>query len=241
MAPMNQEPLILVVDDDVHIREIVCFALCKAGYRTAEAGNGRQALSQCNSLHPALLILDILMPELDGTEVCRALRAKSKTPIIFLTSMDDEIDRVVGLELGGDDYLTKPFSPRELVARVRAVLRRAVSIADRTEVNAPAVRLLKHGLLELNLDRFQAFWDSREIILTVTEFGIVRTLLQYPGKVFSRDELMNGAYSNDYVVTDRTIDSHIRRVRRKFAEAGGDPIETVHGVGYKLGACGSSS
>jgi two-component system, OmpR family, response regulator len=238
---MNQEPLILVVDDDPHIREVVCFALCKAGYQTAEAGNGRQALEQFKTLHPAMLVLDILMPELDGTEVCRALRAQSSVPIIYLTSVDDEIDRVLGLELGGDDYLTKPFSPRELVARVRAVLRRAASFRTPPPEQTPAARLLRHGLLELDLDRFQAFWNRREVILTVTEFGIVRTLLQYPGKVFSRDELMDGAYSNDYVVTDRTIDSHIRRARRKFAEAGGDPIKTVHGIGYKLGTCDLSS
>jgi two-component system, OmpR family, response regulator len=238
---MDQEPLILVVDDDAHIREVVRFALRKAGYRTAEASNGRQALEQFRALRPVLLVLDILMPELDGAEVCRMLRAISNVPIIFLTSVDDEVDRILGLELGGDDYLTKPFSPRELVAHVRAVLRRAAMTQALPAGNAPAERLLRHGLLELNLDRFQAFWNRREVILTVTEFGIIRTLLQYPGKVFSRNELMDGAYSNDYVVTDRTIDSHIRRARRKFAEAGGDPIETVHGVGYKLGDCDLSS
>ncbi len=237
---MAEQPLILVVDDDPHIREVVRFALDKAGFRTAEAGDGALALTQIVALKPALLVLDIVMPELDGTEVCRAIRRSSSVPIVFLSSRDDEVDRIIGLELGGDDYVTKPFSPRELVARVRAVLRRTAALAD----NSPAAngtnhqqRLIRHGRLTLDLDRFQAFWGEREVVLTVTEFGLLRTLLGYPGKVFSRDELISGAYDQETYITDRTIDSHMRRVRRKFADAGGNPVETVHGVGYKLGPC----
>jgi len=231
---------ILIVDDDSHIREVVRFALDKAGYRIVEAGDGRQALELFDQHQPDLVVLDIIMPEMDGTEVCRQLRSRSKIPIVFLSSKDDEVDRIVGLELGGDDYVTKPFSPRELVARVRAVLRRTADVTakSRSGPSPDRPKILEHGRLRLDLDRFQAFWDSTEIVLTVTEFGVLRTLLGYPGKVYSRNELMDGAYSDHTVVTERTIDSHVRRVRRKFADSGADPIETVHGVGYKLGDCG---
>jgi two-component system OmpR family response regulator len=235
---MTAAPLILVVDDDPHIREVIRFALEHAGFRVAEAADGRAALRMFGETQPALLVLDIMMPEMDGTEVCRALRSgggaagSDRVPIVFVTSRDDEIDRVVGLEIGGDDYVVKPFSPRELVARVRAVLRRVVP--GEAPPSARAAAELRVGLLRLDLDGWRAFWGEREVVLTATELGIVRTLARQPGKVFSRNELMDGAYAEANVVSDRTIDSHVRRVRQKFADAGGDPIETVHGVGYKL-------
>jgi two-component system OmpR family response regulator len=228
---------ILIVDDDAHIREVVSFALQKAGYATVTAENGRQALEKFRTEKPALLVLDILMPELDGTEVCRSIRSEPQnrnTPIIFLSSKDDEVDRIVGLELGGDDYLAKPFSPRELVARVRAILRRSVSAS--TPAAAPESKL-KHGRLTLDADAFKAFWDEREVLLTLTEFGVLRTLLKRPGKICTRDHLMDASYELHKIVSDRTIDSHVRRVRSKFAALGAEPIETVHGVGYKLGPC----
>jgi two-component system OmpR family response regulator len=228
---------ILVVDDDPHIREIVCFALRRAGFVTLEAEDGRQALASFEGERPDLVVLDILMPEMDGTDVCRALRRRHAVPIVFLSSKDEEIDRIIGLELGGDDYVSKPFSPRELVARVRAVLRRTLMPADHNHPGDDACRHLRHGRVHLDMDGFKAYWDDREVVLTVTEFGILRTLLTHPGRVFTRDSLMNGAYDFNKVVSDRTIDSHVRRVRAKFSEVGGDPIETVHGVGYKLGAC----
>lgn len=227
---------ILIVDDDAHIREVVSFALSKAGYATVAADNGRSALAMFQQEKPALLVLDILMPELDGTEVCRAIRAQPQnrnTPIIFLSSKDDEVDRIVGLELGGDDYLAKPFSPRELVARVRAILRRSAVTTEEVTHDAP----LQHGRLRLDAERFKAFWDERELVLTLTEFGVLRTLMQRPGKICTRDHLMDSAYELHKIVSDRTIDSHVRRVRSKFAAMGGAPIETVHGVGYKLGPC----
>jgi two-component system, OmpR family, response regulator len=223
---------ILIADDDPHIREVVRFALHKAGFETCEAGNGADALTRYAKERPDLVVLDILMPEMDGTEVCRRLRQQGATPIVFLSSKDDEIDRVLGLELGGDDYVTKPFSPRELVARVKAVLRRGAA-ADPKGSGRP----LTHGRLKLDIDQFKAWWDGREIVLTVTEFGILRTLLRQPGKVYTREELMNSAYDFHNVVSDRTIDSHVRRVRSKFGAAGGDPVETIHGLGYKLNDC----
>lgn len=226
--------LVLIVDDDPHIREVVKFAVSKAGMETVTARDGQEALAVFRRDSPDLIVLDISMPELDGTDVCREIRKTSQTPIVFLSSRDDEIDRIVGLELGGDDYITKPFSPRELVARIKAVLRRT-----RAVVAAPASPTVRtHGRLQIDVDRHEVFWDGTALTLTVTEFGLLRTLMGYPGKVFTRDELMDGAYREHTVVTDRTIDSHVRRLRRKFADIGAEPVLTVHGVGYKLGDCG---
>jgi two-component system OmpR family response regulator len=236
---MAKERLVLIVDDDPHIREVVRFALDKSGFRTIEAGDGKEALALFLQRDPDVIILDIMMQEMDGTDVCRTIRTRSGVPIIFLSSKDDEIDRIVGLELGGDDYVTKPFSPRELAARVKAVLRRAAANGAANAAGPARVAgVMRHGRLLLDPDRFQASWGEIVVELTVTEFGILRTLMGYPGKVFSRDELISGAYSYDNHITDRTIDSHVRRIRRKFGAVGGEPVETVHGVGYKLGPCG---
>jgi two-component system OmpR family response regulator len=245
ISTTSSGPLVLVVDDDPHIREVMRFALERAGLRVREAPDGRAALESCAREPPAVVVLDIMMPEMDGAEVCRHLRAPAAprpyVPIIFVSSRDDEVDRVVGLELGGDDYLGKPFSPRELVARVRALLRRAAALGAAPAAGAEAAtggprapRVLRSGKLSLDLDAWRAFWEDREVVLTATEFGILRTLAGFPGKVFTRDELMDGAYDEANVVSDRTIDSHLRRVRRKLADVGADPIETVHGVGYQL-------
>ena len=236
---MSRPPCILIVDDDSHIREVVRFALRKEGFETIEARNGAEALKAFEKSRPTLVILDILMPEMDGTEVCRVLRSHSKVPIIFLSSKDEEVDRILGLELGGDDYVTKPFSPRELVARVRAVLRRmaATEPGRDTALHPSESKSLSRAKLHLDLDRFQAFWNGQEVMLTVTEFGLLRTMMNHPGKVYTRDELMEGAYAYENIVAGRTIDSHIRRIRRKFSSAGGDPVETVHGLGYKIGPC----
>lgn len=232
---------ILIVDDDPHIRDVVSFALKKAGYEVEWVKDGRQCLDIYEQINPDLIILDIMMPEMDGTDVCLKIRSCSNVPIIFLSSKDEEVDRIIGLELGGDDYVTKPFSPRELVARVKAILRREGMNDRKKESVTPYCQetgnSLEHGRLRLDMDRFSAFWDDIKITLTATEFGILHTILRYPGKVYSRDELMNSAYNVDTVVTDRTIDSHVRRVRQKFKEIGVDPIDTVHGIGYKLGSC----
>lgn len=225
---------ILVVDDDTHIREVVQFALEKAGLEVIEAGDGRKALELFSRLKPDLVILDITMPEMDGLAVCREIRKSFDTPILFLSSRADEVDRVVGLEIGGDDYVTKPFSPRELVARVQVILKRArVKPTD-----APAVKELRHGSVRLDVQGHAAYLKDKKIQLTATEFAILTTFLHNPERVLSRDQLMDAAYDTDISVSDRTIDSHIRHVRGKYARAGcKEIIETVHGVGYKLGSC----
>jgi two-component system, OmpR family, response regulator len=226
---------ILIVDDDPHIREVVEYALTNAGHTFTACAEGEAALRAAAQVTPELVVLDILMPGLDGIEVCRRLRVSSTVPVLFLSSKDDEIDRVIGLEVGGDDYMTKPFSPRELVARIKAMLRRVALV--RAEVSAEAPRAVKtHGALRLDPERFEVSWNGHPVVLTVTEFGVVDALLSHPGKVYTRAELVDLAYAYDNHVTERTIDTHVRRVRKKF-DAGGEPIETVFGLGYKLGSC----
>jgi two-component system OmpR family response regulator len=220
---------VLIVDDDPALREVVRIALARAGFETAEAADGPAALAMCAAAPPDLIVLDVMLPDMDGTDVCRTLRRRSAVPILFLSSRDDEVDKIVGLEIGGDDYMVKPFSPRELVARVRVLLRRGTP-------EAPA-NILAHGRLALDLETLRVTWDGTELVLSATELGVLRTLLTRPGRVFSRDELMDRAYATERVVSDRTIDSHVRRVRAKFAALGADPVETLPGFGYRLSAC----
>ena len=224
---------ILVVDDDAHIREVIRFALEKAGMKLTLAGDGREALSRFNPTVD-LIVLDINMPELDGLEVCREIRKTSDIPILFLSSRDDEIDRILGLEIGGDDYVTKPFSPRELVARINAILKRRIT----PPVSNPSTENLEHGKLRIYPEQHAASWDGQTVSLTATEFAMLLLLASQPNRVFSRDTIMDKAYSQHVYVSDRTIDSHIRHIRQKFADAGCPAIiETVHGVGYKLNPC----
>ncbi|MEZ4469992.1 MAG: response regulator transcription factor [bacterium] len=225
---------ILVVDDDRHIREVVRFALERAGYRVIEAADGRAALEVFGREAVDAVVLDIIMPEEDGLEVCRKLRAVSTVPVLFLSSRDDELDRVLGLELGADDYVTKPFSPRELTARVKAMLRRVQMSAA---APAPADRPpLAHGPLRLDPDQHRCAFGGVEVVLTVTEFSLLLALMGAPGKAFSRDALVDRVWGHGHAITDRTIDTHIRRIRKKFSEFGYDPVETVYGLGYRLGA-----
>ena len=229
---------ILLVDDDPHIRELLAFALAKAGLSAREAEDGEQALLAVAESAPDLVVLDINMPRLDGLEVCRRLRAQGDIPILFLSSRDDEIDRVIGIELGGDDYVVKPFSPREVVARISAILRRTRAAAP---AQAEDVRPVSHGRLRLDTDSWTALWDEREMALTVTEFSILRILAGAPARVFTRDLIIDNLHGPGFAVTDRTIDSHVRNLRGKFAAIGvGDVIETRPGVGYRLGACAGS-
>jgi two-component system OmpR family response regulator len=220
--------VILVADDDGHIREVVRFALEKAGHRVIEAADGTAALRCCAEEPVDVVVLDIIMPELDGIAVCRKLRERSSVPILFLSSRDDELDRILGLEMGADDYVTKPFSPRELAARVKALLRRMSGPAE------PAEEPIRRGALTLDVQRYKCFWRDTEVVLTVTEFALLRSLMGHAEKVYSRGELVDRAYGLGHAITDRTIDSHIRRIRRKLSDAGADPIETVYGVGYRL-------
>ena len=231
---MQKDP-ILIVDDDPNLREVVRVALELQHFEIVEAGDGKAGVEAFQKHHPIAVVLDLMMPELDGFEVCRRIRATSRVPIVFLSSRDDELDRVLGLELGGDDYVTKPFSPRELVARVKAVLRRAepVSAPPATD-EAKKERTLSRGPLSLDFEAWRAFWNGTEVTLTVMEFNLLAALLRAPTKAFSRDELIDRAYEG-VVVSDRTVDSHIRRVRQKFAAVGATVVETVHGVGYRLG------
>ena len=216
---------ILIADDDASIRKVIRFALEKADFDVVEAPNGVAALQLATGPEIALVVLDIAMPQMDGTDVCREVRKSSNVPILFLSSRDEELDKVLGLEMGGDDYMTKPFSPRELVARIRAILRR-------TEATDSADDATRHGRLTIDPDSYTAFWDDHSLSLTKSEFEILQRLLSTPGKVFRRNELMRGA-----VVSDRTIDSHVGHLRKKFEALDATPIETVHGVGYKLGSC----
>jgi two-component system OmpR family response regulator len=227
---------ILVVDDDPHIRDVVRFAFEKTGMVISTAPDGKEALRQFDRHVHELVVLDVGMPEMDGLEVCREIRKTSDTPILFLSARDEEIDRILGLEIGGDDYVTKPFSPRELVARVNAILRRARSAP------APAeVKTMSHGGLAVDTDARAANFLGTPVTLTALEFGILRTLLARPGFVFTRELILDAAYAGNIHVADRTIDSHVRNIRAKMAAAGCESvIETVHGVGFKLGRCEAS-
>lgn len=223
---------ILVADDDPHIREVVTFALESGGHVVVARSDGPSALAGFEEKAPDLVVLDIMMPGFDGLEVCRRIRQRSTVPILFLSARDDEVDKVIGLEVGGDDYLTKPFGKRELVARVKAMLRRVEATKEAPPSSAPK----SQGKLRLDPERFEVSWKGQPVVLTVTEFGVLETLLGAPGKVFTRAELVERAYRFDNHVTERTIDTHVKRIRKKF-NAGQEPIETVFGLGYRLGSC----
>ncbi len=225
---------VLVVDDDPHIRELLAFAFDKAGMAVREAGDGEEALAEVARAVPDLVVLDINMPRMDGLEVCRRLRATTDIPVLFLSSRDEEFDRVLGIELGADDYVVKPFSPREVVARANAILRRS---APRAAAPTQA-KTLSHGLLSLDSEGWTAHWAGSEVPLTVSEFNLMKALAGAQGRILSRDQLIDQIHGPGFAITDRTIDSHIRNLRRKFADCGGhDVVETKAGVGYRLGAC----
>ena len=227
---MAATPTVLVVDDESHIRDVVQYALEREGYRVVCAGDGRAALELLKREHVDLVVLDILMPELDGLSVCRRIREHGQLPIIFLSSRAEEVDRILGLELGGDDYVTKPFSPRELAVRVKSVLRRAAGAG----AEAQAAEVLVHGGIEMDLPRHEVRVRGSVVPdLTVTEFAVLQALIERPGRVLTRTQLIDRSYEHDNHITERTIDTHIRRIRAKLRPFGIDPIETVHGLGYK--------
>ncbi len=226
---------ILIVDDEGHIREVIRVALKKAGMDVIEARDGKEALLRVAADKPDLIVLDIGMPEFDGLDVCREVRKTSDVPILFLSARDEEIDRILGLEIGGDDYVTKPFSPRELVARVNVILRR-LSPRNGEAKTGPAA--LAQGNLLIDPEQHVATFAGTPLKLTAIEFGILRAFLTRPTSVFNREQLMRAAYQLNIQVSDRTIDSHIRNIRAKLAAQNCENvIETIHGVGFKLGRC----
>lgn len=224
---------VAIVDDEKDLRETVGYALRREGYRVDLYSDGQSAWDELSKDLPDVCVLDIVMPRMDGLELCRKLRGLSEVlPIIFLTSRDEEFDRVLGLELGADDYLCKPFAMRELVARIKVLFRRLALLEKPPEGDEQRLTL---GELALDLNRYQATWKGAPIPLTVTEFMLLHALARRPGHVKSRAQLMEQCYPHDAYVSERTIDSHVKRLRKKFVEldAGFDAIDTVYGVGYR--------
>lgn len=215
---------ILLVDDELQIVEICKDYLNAAGYETITAKDGVQALSLARREKPDLIVLDLMMPEMDGLDVCREIRRESDVPIIMLTARVEETDKLIGLELGADDYITKPFSPRELVARIRVVLRRVS--------NTPETEIIRVGNVELDRAHYELHLKDKNIALTSTEFEILATLMSQPGRIFSRAQLLTATHGITFESLERAIDSHIRNLRRKLEP--NDLIITVHGVGYKF-------
>ena len=216
---------ILVVEDEPQLAQLLADYLKQSGFTTLCVGDGESALQEIRSGPPALVLLDLMLPGKDGMSVCREVRAFSDVPIIMVTARVEEIDRLLGLELGADDYICKPFSPREVVARVKAVLRRADGGAD----------VLRRDL-EMDAARFRARFRGRALDLTAVEFQLLRLLASEPGRIFTRSQIMGTIYTDHRVVSDRTIDSHVKKLRRKIAVASPDEelIHSVYGVGYKF-------
>lgn len=218
---------VLVVDDDAHLREVVRYALERAGHRVDEAGDGAAGWRSYQQQEPDLVVLDVVMPEIDGLELCRRIRAEGATPVIFLSTRGEELDRVLGLELGGDDYMVKPFSTRELVSRVKAVLRRARSEPE----EAPTPRVTS-GDVCIDLESWRCTVQGDPVSLTVTELRLLSVMLRRTGKVWTRDALIEQGYPGVHHVSPRTLDSHVRNIRNKLGDAG-ERLETVHGLGYR--------
>ena len=232
------EDVILVVDDDPQIRDVLRIALGRAGFDARFARNGVEGEQAVRQSLPDLVILDIGMPEKDGLEMCRSLRAESDVPVIFLTARDDEVDKIVGLELGADDYMTKPFSPRELIARIRAILKR--SRGGGRGGGAPSLSL-RHGTLALWPKAHRCEASGVAVALTATEIAILARLMAHPEQVISRPRLVDAVWGAGVPVSDRTLDSHLRNLRAKLSAAGvSDAIETLHGVGLRMGPCTSA-
>jgi len=230
-------PTIALVDDDRNILTSVSIALQSEGFTVRVYSDGEAALKALLDNPPDLAVLDIKMPRMDGMELLRRLREKSVVPTIFLTSKDDELDEALGLAMGADDYITKPFSQRLLIARIRAILRRTEARAQsEDQPDTPPAEKIVRGRLEMDPARHRVQWNGHDVTLTVTEFLILEALAQRPGFVKSRDQLMDTAYQDDVYVDDRTIDSHIKRLRRKFRQVDSEfkAIETLYGVGYRF-------
>lgn len=227
---------ITLVDDDQNITTSVSMALEAEGYSTSVFNDGEAGLQGILDGSPNLVILDIKMPRMDGLEVLEKLRQSSNVPVIFLTSKDDEVDEVLGLRMGADDYITKPFSQRLLMERIRSLLRRqSLMNTEQSEDEQAKNQIITQGALELDDAKHLSSWNGQIVNLTVTEYLLLKTLAERPGHVKSRDQLINAAYGENIYVDDRTIDSHIKRVRQKFKKIDSDfdHIETLYGIGYK--------
>lgn len=226
----NTPARILIVDDEPSITEFVSYAMQKEGYKTEIASDGEEALRKIEQQHFDLFILDIMLPGIDGYELCRRIRAKMSTPILFLSARDTELNKVVGLELGADDYLAKPFGVRELLARTRALLRRSQGsdMVSGNEITA--------GGITLNEDTHVAQGDKGPIDLTPREFELLACLMRNAGKVVSREDLLHDAWNWEFITETKTVDTHIKRLRDKIEAAGYDPklVETVRGYGYRF-------
>ncbi len=227
---------IALIDDDRNILTSVSIALQAEGFLTRVYAEGEAGLKALLDNPPDLAVCDIKMPRLDGLELLRRLREKSALPLIFLTSKDDELDEALGLALGADDYISKPFSQRLLIARIRAILRRVEIARSPPNTDTPPAEPIVRGRLEMDPSRHRVLWDGKNVVLTVTEFMILEALATRPDVVKSRNQLMDVAYQDDVYVDDRTIDSHIKRLRRKFRQVDPefDAIATLYGAGYRF-------
>ncbi len=220
---------ILIADDDPHIRDVVRIAAQTAGLETIEAANGRLALTHLGREKIDLVVLDIGMPQMDGFDCCKEIRSRSNVPILFLTAQDDEVDRVLGFQLGADDFVSKPFSPRELILRIKAILARG---------KPQHATVLRHGVLEMDRAGHICRVADEEMVLTGTEFALLFRLLTHPEKLHDRNQLIDVIYGPNTDLSGRTVDSHLRNIRGKAAKLGcRDLITTVHGVGIRLGPC----
>jgi len=220
---------VLVVEDDPRISDVLEYALKAEGYEVQTAQRGREAAELARRISPGLVVLDVGLPDIDGFEVCRIVRTFSDVPVIFLTSRSDEIDRIVGLEIGGDDYMVKPFSPRELVARIKAIRRRNQRPESSPGSNSKAQ--FKYGPITIDGEKFRIHCHGREIPLTAQEFKLLELFVRHPGRVFTRQQVLDRAWGDDVFVADRTIDVHVKSLRKKFGDL--EFIETVRGVGYR--------
>ena len=226
---MPNKPLVLCIDDEQNILDLLSFNLEATGYEAVTATDGATGLSLASSRAPALILLDLMLPDMDGTEVCRRLKASPTTasiPIIMLTAKDSEVDKILGLELGADDYITKPFSVRELVARVKALLRRAAPAES-------ASGMIRIGSLTIDADNYEAFRNGEKLQLTLKEFELLKLLASSPGKVLTRDFLLDRIWGYEFYGETRTVDVHIRHIRQKLGDDA-HYIETIRGVGYKF-------
>ena len=230
MRPMTQQHHILIVEDEVKIAQILADYFALEGFTSSMVHCGAEAEEKVKSLSPSLIILDRMLPNVDGVTLCKQIRRYSDVPILMLTARVDEIDRLIGLNAGADDYVCKPFSPKEVVARAQAILRRSQPKAASSSLST-----LSHGDLHLDLDAYVCRHNNTVIELTPVEFRFLKTLMQKPGKVFSREQLMEKGYLDDRIVSNRTIDSHMKNLRQKLDISGNDsPIQAVYAVGYKL-------